>query len=281
MAKMKSFALKIDRLIEIKADISSNFFAKPNVFETIFVYKSSPIFLTEHLERLNRSLQNIMENPFAVLLPGETTFADLIMDILRRHPGSNYLRITIMKSGEIYFSLSDEVNYPSENYISGISVKVIDKRIQVDSGMIGIKGSHLKKNVDLRRKLKQEGYDEGLLVNSNGYISEGCVSNVFWLKGGSIYTPAPQNCLLPGIVRQKTIEIAGDQGLETFEGDYVIENLKEADEAFLTNSLMGILPVRQITFVSTDVKIFRDRRINSFLMEKYKDRIEEEVNAFL
>ncbi|MGN1356175.1 MAG: aminotransferase class IV [Succinivibrionaceae bacterium] len=74
---------------------------------------------------------------------------------------------------------------------------------------------------------------------SNGYITEGCITNIFWENRGVIYTPELSLNILPGIMRSKVVESYRKQGIPVREGKYLLEDLLYAERIFVTNSLMG------------------------------------------
>ncbi|WNC15032.1 aminodeoxychorismate lyase [Brevibacillus brevis] len=87
---------------------------------------------------------------------------------------------------------------------------------------------------------------EGLFLTHDGYVAEGIVSNVFWVKDGRLYTPSLDTGILGGVTRQHVLELAGRIGLPSEEGKFRLGALKEADEVFVTNSVQEIVPVAEI-----------------------------------
>lgn len=109
-----------------------------------------------------------------------------------------------------------------------------------------LKSFHYMNNVLARRELQGAGADaatEGLFLNGNGHVCEGIVSNVFWLKGGKLYTPSLETGALPGITRAYVLEMAAADGFELCQGRYRLSDLAAADEVFLTNAVQEIVPV--------------------------------------
>lgn len=88
--------------------------------------------------------------------------------------------------------------------------------------------------------------EEPLLETLSGHISEGATSNLFWVKDGVLFTPSVSTGCLPGITRARVIETALERGVRVSEGHYWLKELKSADEAFLTNAVMGMIPVRDV-----------------------------------
>jgi branched-chain amino acid aminotransferase len=98
----------------------------------------------------------------------------------------------------------------------------------------------------VRLEARYEGYTEGIMLDSNGYVSEGSGENVFAVYRGKIYTPPFAASILPGITRDSIITIAKDFGYDVVEGQMPREMLYVADEVFLTGSAAEITPVRSI-----------------------------------
>jgi len=98
----------------------------------------------------------------------------------------------------------------------------------------------------VRLEARYDGYTEGIMLDSNGYVSEGSGENVFAVYRGKIYTPPFAASILPGITRDSVITIAKDFGYEIIEAQMPREMLYVADEVFLTGSAAEISPVRSI-----------------------------------
>ena len=107
-----------------------------------------------------------------------------------------------------------------------------------------IMGSYINSIMALQDAIKK-GADEALLMDENGFISEGSGENIFIIKNDEIYTPKIEHCL-NGITRQSVITIAKDFGINVIEKDLTYEDLSYADEAFFTGTAVEITPVTKI-----------------------------------
>jgi len=107
-----------------------------------------------------------------------------------------------------------------------------------------IMGSYINSIMALQDAITK-GADEALLMDENGFISEGSGENIFIIKNDEIYTPKIEHCL-NGITRQSVITIAEDFGINVFEKDLTYEDLSDADEAFFTGTAVEITPVTKI-----------------------------------
>ena len=89
------------------------------------------------------------------------------------------------------------------------------------------------------------GADEAIMLDKNGYISEGSGENIFIVKDGHMYTPTTDHCL-NGITRQSVIQIAKDLNLQVKEKNLDYDELLNADEAFFTGTAVEITPISKL-----------------------------------
>ncbi len=93
---------------------------------------------------------------------------------------------------------------------------------------------------------RRAGADDVYFLNASGHLCEGARTNLFWVRGDEVFTPAVRCGLLPGITRAVVMEIAEREGIACRRGCYGEEELLEADEVFCTNSLRGVIPVKGV-----------------------------------
>ena len=123
-----------------------------------------------------------------------------------------------------------------------------------------ITGTYVNSIVALQDAVAK-GADEALILDNDGYISEGSGENIFFLKNGLIMTPTTKNCL-NGITRQSVIEIAKDIGHKVEEGDWSYEQIIECDEAFFTGTAVEVTPITKI-----DEKVISNGTVGSITKE--------------
>lgn len=92
---------------------------------------------------------------------------------------------------------------------------------------------------------KDKGFDEGLLLDCDGYLAEGPGSNLFFEKEGKLFTPKTGN-ILPGITRATVIDLCKNLGIELVEGDFLPKDLADADGAFLCGTAAEIIGVQSL-----------------------------------
>lgn len=90
------------------------------------------------------------------------------------------------------------------------------------------------------------GYDEALMLNLSGNVSEGPGENLFIVERGSLITPPVSECALPGITRDSVLQIAQREGISTREEPISLERLYGAEEAFFTGTAAEVTPIREV-----------------------------------
>jgi branched-chain amino acid aminotransferase len=92
----------------------------------------------------------------------------------------------------------------------------------------------------------EDGYDEAILLDQNGYVAEGTGENIFVVRNGVVYTPGPESDILLGVTRASVLEIARDLGFTVVEKLLSVSELLTADEAFFSGTYAEIAPIREI-----------------------------------
>lgn len=231
------------------------------VFEGVRAYDAvggTAIFrLAEHTRRFFNSAKI-----FQMALPfDEATIAQAQKDVVRENKlASCYIR-PIAWIGSAKLGVSARGNtvhvaiaawpwgaYLGEDGLSrGIRVKVSSyTRHHVNISMVRAKASGYYVNSILANaEVTAQGYDEALLLDTEGYVSEGAGENVFIVRNGVIYTPDVASCL-DGITRDAVITIARDLGIEVREKRITRDEVYCADEAFFTGTAAEITPIREV-----------------------------------
>lgn len=123
------------------------------------------------------------------------------------------------------------------------------RSIKIEAKVCG----HYVNSILATSEAKEKGYDEALLLDSDGFLAEGPGANLFFEKNGVLFTPQKGN-LLPGITRATVLELCKKTGLEVKEGLYLPEDLKTADSAFYCGTaaeIIGIESIDEYTFKKT------------------------------
>jgi branched-chain amino acid aminotransferase len=130
-------------------------------------------------------------------------------------------------------------------------------------------------NVLARMKAKKKGGDEGLIFDRKGDPAECSSSNIFIVVRGVVVTPPASSGILPGITRGEILEICREKSIPAEERGILLDELRSADEMFVTNSIMGVMPVGRLD----DVKYRGERAVTSVLASTYLARVRTECGG--
>lgn len=148
--------------------------------------------------------------------------------------------------GTVFVTATEFTAYPAEFYKEGMMAVVCPYRLSPSDPLWGHKTTnYLGRLMGLQRAQKAGG-GEALWFTSEGLLAEGCISNIFLGQEEKVITPSLETPVLPGITRAAVLELAEEMGMDHAEGDLTIDHLLDADEVFLTNSIMGVMPVCRI-----------------------------------
>ncbi|MCA9692614.1 MAG: aminotransferase class IV [Nannocystaceae bacterium] len=136
---------------------------------------------------------------------------------------------------------------PKELYERGTSAKIVDVRKigrrQLDPAL---KTGNYLNNIQALRQAIAGAAADAILCNAKGEVAEGATSNVFMVQGGRLVTPSLETGLLQGITRTAIVELADALGIAVEERTLLPDELRAADEVFLTSSVRGIMPVTEL-----------------------------------
>ncbi|HVS25994.1 MAG TPA: aminodeoxychorismate lyase [Burkholderiales bacterium] len=137
-------------------------------------------------------------------------------------------------------------DYPASHYEQGVKVRICDLRLGLQPRLAGIKHLNRLENVLARQEWNDEAIAEGLLLDGEGHVICGTMTNLFTLKGAELCTPDLSRCGLAGVQRERVLERAGKAGIACKVRAISLPELLRADEAFLTNSVIGVWQIREI-----------------------------------
>ena len=226
------------------------------LFETILLYNGKPVFLDEHLARINKSIVDLGLNIGKLEKNEVFQYLNNSKNILEYE----VLKIVLSEKNRLF--LKREYTYTEKDYQKGFSLNISKVRRNESSIFTFHKTLNYGDNILEKRKSKKLGYDEPIFLNSKNQITEGATSNIFAVIGNKIYTPKLSCGLLNGIVRQYIIS-----NYDVIEKEIDVEFLNHADEIFLTNSLFGIMPVNNL-----EGKVFKSKAIS--ILQNYKKYLE-------
>jgi len=224
------------------------------VYEVIRVYRGKPFYLAEHLERLWASAEaiGIRRENVNVDLPSLCTEAlqrnrlsdALLRIILTRGPGDETVYPGSGESPTLLVIPREFHDLPEEKYRKGIRAVVVSVRRNSALALPPrIKSINLLNNILARREALERGADEPILLSPDGYLSESCAANLFFVVAGTVKTADVSVGLLWGITRKIVIDLVKKLGYPFEEGFYPADELYRADEIILTSTTKEILPV--------------------------------------
>ena len=119
---------------------------------------------------------------------------------------------------------------------------------------------------------RQAHAGEAIWLNHEGHLAEGCITNLFLVKSGTLLTPPLDTPVLPGITRAAVIQLASEDGLSVEQRPLAPRELLEADEVFLTNAIMEVMPVCRLA--DRDLGSGRPGPISTGLLSAYRQLAE-------
>jgi branched-chain amino acid aminotransferase group I len=226
------------------------------LFETMRAYRGKIFRAKQHLKRLFLSIE-CLQYPLA-LTPASLEKAVYETIEANRTPDAS-IRLTVTRGkgdpvpdpetcGDPTVIIITRPYLPPSPalYSRGYSAMIVRMRQSAQLPAVTMKTSSFITPLLARREAKTSGCNEGIVVNTDGFLTECTVSNIFMLRGDRLQTPSRETGLLPGITREAVMELAERHNLLPEEGTFTPEQLLSADEAFVTNSLIEIMPLVKV-----------------------------------
>jgi len=239
------------------------------LFETMRSCNNKIVYFHRHLSRIKNSCKLIgLEFPYSI---------DKLKRIINRTVKINgfsdaYVRLTLWKSKKCTDVLVITKKYrpPSfQRYRNGFRASISIFKQGEGSFLARLKTANYLLYRLSYLQAKNKGFDEAIIINNRGYITEGSHSNIFFAKNNAMFTPGLECGCLDGITRRVVFDLAKRYNIKTYEGNFTLLDLYGADEAFLTNSLIGIIPLASIEKRQIARGSKKDKLTN-FLMERYR-----------
>lgn len=225
------------------------------VFEGIRAYNGRVWKLTEHLERLYESAHALM-----LTIPlSMAEMQEVVLETCRRSgvTRDGYIRLVVSRgTGDLGLDprkcpratvvcIADNIQlYPPEVYEHGMKViSVSTRRIPNQSLTPRMKSLNYLNSIMAKIEAVHLGYPEVIMLNTEGYVSEGTGDNIFIIKKNKIITPPESAGILAGITRNCIIDIARELGYVVEEKNFILHDVYLADECFLTGTAAEAVPV--------------------------------------
>jgi branched-chain amino acid aminotransferase len=256
------------------------------LFETMRAYRKKIFRLDHHLQRLFLSLEylkfpipfnfdSLKEAIFKTLEANRLEDAYIRLNVTRGE-GATVPDPATCESPNLIIITREYLPYSPALYQNGYRGKVVSMRLSPHAPTVNMKTINFLDHIIAKMEAKDSGFNEGILVNTEGLVTEGTVSNIFVVKGDILSTPAKESGLLPGVTRQAVLEIAEAQKMRAEEGKITLKQLSEADESFLTNSLIEIMPLVEVD--GNPVGKGTPGPVTKKLMRSYEELVKRELN---
>lgn len=236
------------------------------IYEVLRVINGKPIFLETHLRRMKNSFE-LINKEF------KFSYEEINMEINNliktENKSEGNIKITYGIHEKILRIFFIEHSYPSsEMYQSGVkTILYFGERENPNAKIV---------NENFREKVNSEIKDknayEAILVDKNGYITEGSKSNIFMVKDNELLT-SPIKAVLPGVTRGEIIKIAKKLGIEIKEVEYKYLDIDKLDGMFISGTSPKILPIKEVNDISLNP--------NNIIIRKLRIEYDNEINRYI
>ncbi len=227
------------------------------VFETLRAERGKVFFLEAHLARMRRGLDVLgIDCPEALLRATEgigallelmgsgRTWALKVIVTRGLGPGGPTSRGEFTPTVMVF---GGKVDPARPEGLRAVTTKIVRNE---RSPLAAIKSLNYAEMLLARAEAEQAGADEGICLNTQGRVSEASAANVFFVRGGLLVTPPESEGCLRGIVRGEVLGLVGELGIEAAVEPVTPDDLRGADEAFLTNSRIGVAPLVELDSIA-------------------------------
>jgi branched-chain amino acid aminotransferase len=222
------------------------------LFETMRALGGRPFLLDRHLRRLAEGADTI-----GLPLPAPEAFGDEVGAALTESGLDDaYVRLTVTRGvgapgpdpstcsrPTVVVIVKPFPRPPRRWSTEGLRAVFSDIARSDSSLLTGVKCANYLECILAKERARELGADEAIFLGTDGDLAEATAWNLFFVEAGRLCTPGAWGPILPGITRAKVIELADSLRLAWEEGAYPPERLFAADEALLTNSLYGVVPL--------------------------------------
>lgn len=246
-----------------------------SVFETIAVYQEQPLLLQQHFQRLRLGCS-------ALAIPFDDSFENhLREDTLKlsknQHRAVIRLCMTMGEGGRGYQNPTQQIiptrilsrhrypEHPKSFWHDGIELGLVEIRLSSQPALAGFKHGNRLEQI-IARSEWQENWQEALIRNQAGDVIEATQSNVFVIRGKELLTPELDQCGVAGIMRDWVLSKVREIGVTATIVPLSVPDIETADEVFLTNSLIGLWPVKRFRKSTYQKPVISHRLLN--LMKK-------------
>lgn len=222
--------------------LGSGFMFGEGIFETVRVQGARPMLIGAHHARLAAAMGRLGAGPVSASAElaarcGQVIAANSLVQ------GS--LKIVVFKEADGWSEmiLARTATYAAARYETGFRLKTVAGDLRVDP-LHALKSLNYLANHHAKRMALAAGFDEAVFIDPHQRVLEGATTSVFIVKDGEVSTPPLQRGILPGVMRACVLQLPGPSVIH--ERDVTLDELRRADEVFVTNALLGIMPVTRV-----------------------------------
>lgn len=239
------------------APVSSAMLYGRGVFTTIAVYQGQPFFWPEHWDRLTHHAQRLKISCDECTKESVRTALQKLIAVNRVRDGRARVILLARPSPHVWQAKPPGPRQtdlliltadPQKVPASGVSIAVSPYRFNSFSPLAGLKSLNYLDHVLSWEEAHARDFDEAVMLNERGEIVSATMANIFWVKEGTVYTPALSTGALGGVTRSCVIKLASEHFVPLIEGIYTMQDLTEADEIFLTSAGLGLALVTTFDF---------------------------------
>ena len=228
------------------------------LFETMRAYNGHIFRLDSHVTRLRCSAESIgLAHSILTTEQGKQSLKAACVETLEANKLKDArLRLTVSagegdmtpdpstcSSPTILIIARNLTPLPPEKYETGFKAVLSSLRRNSQSPLSRLKSTCYMENILARTAARAVGCDESIFLNEQGYLAEGSTTNIFLVRHGELVTPCFESGVLPGITRDVVLEIARTSRLKATERWVQLNELVEAEEVFVTNSILELMPL--------------------------------------
>ncbi|MDT5293256.1 MAG: 4-amino-4-deoxychorismate lyase [Acidobacteriota bacterium] len=224
------------------------------VFTTVAVHGGRPLLWDAHWSRLLAHAERVgVECDF-----GDNEAALLLARLIEANGvGEGRARVQLLagsvggrwkfagegRASDLLIMTADAWRQPE-----ALALTVSPYRVNTSSPLVGIKTVNRLEHVLAWEEARGRDFDEAVVVNERGEVASTTTANIFWVKQGTLHTPALATGAVAGTTRARVLELAAEMAFPTVEGAHALHDLAEAEEIFLTSAALGVALVNSFDY---------------------------------
>ena len=239
------------------APVSSAMLYGRGVFTTVAIYNSQPFLWSEHWRRLLDHAKRLSVDCGGSTELGVGEALKKLISVNRVGDGQARV-ILLARSGRDFWKTKNLGDKKTDLLImtgegqklpqAGLTLAVSPYRFNTFSPLAGIRSLNYLEQALAWEEAQAREFDEAVMLNERGEIVSATMANIFWVKDGTVYTPALITGAIAGVTRATVLKLAQEHFIPAVEGVYELADLTEADEIFLTSASVGVAVVTTFDF---------------------------------